>query len=544
MNSTAVEGSGGQRGRVGLRLLACGLFATVFVALERPALAGRDDIVVLLAPDGVAEMVLNGFPLNNTVTQGVLSLETDDVGCVALPTHPCHYVLNILRTTISTFEFSGQTVGDPVAIVTGPLAVEDHGEGILVPPGTPVLVGMTLGGDRRGVPSTTPSGITIMLNVPEQKVAITGAFTGSLEGVTVDATLLATGLSPFANLPPVANAGPDQTITCGATTHLDGSGTTDPNNNLVLLSWSDAGSVLGFGPKVDVRLGPGVHNVLLEAFDQFEGRGVDSSTVTVVPDTTPPTFIFVPGPLTINSCAAPDIGRPVVSDDCGVVSLTNDAPAVFPLGETTVTWTATDAAGNKSVAIEKVVAELADDPSCCPAGTHVIIGTNRSELIKGTEGSDCILGLGGSDTILGLGGDDFISGGRGDDRIFGDGRCEGKDDHDRDHDNDHRCRPSSSPQNDYLAGGPGDDTLVGEKGNDILIGGPGCDHLQGGSGNDRLSGGEGDDHLDGDSGTDALDGGKGRDVCEATKASTVIACERRQIERDDDDDRDDHERDE
>ena len=39
---------------------------------------------------------------------------------------------------------------------------------------------------------------------------------------------------------------------------------------------------------------------------------------------------------------------PEVSDQVGVMSITNDAPEVFPLGETIVTWTATDVVGNVS----------------------------------------------------------------------------------------------------------------------------------------------------------------------------------------------------
>ena len=36
------------------------------------------------------------------------------------------------------------------------------------------------------------------------------------------------------------------------------------------------------------------------------------------------------------------------SDDVEVISITNDAPEVFPLGETIVTWTATDSSGNSA----------------------------------------------------------------------------------------------------------------------------------------------------------------------------------------------------
>ncbi len=52
-----------------------------------------------------------------------------------------------------------------------------------------------------------------------------------------------------------------------------------------------------------------------------------------------------------------DLGMPTVSDNCTTtedLTITNDAPSVFPLGETTVTWTVTDAAGN-STTCEQIV---------------------------------------------------------------------------------------------------------------------------------------------------------------------------------------------
>ena len=52
-----------------------------------------------------------------------------------------------------------------------------------------------------------------------------------------------------------------------------------------------------------------------------------------------------------------DLGVPAVSDNCTApedLNITNDAPAVFALGETTVTWTVTDAAGN-STTCEQIV---------------------------------------------------------------------------------------------------------------------------------------------------------------------------------------------
>ena len=43
---------------------------------------------------------------------------------------------------------------------------------------------------------------------------------------------------------------------------------------------------------------------------------------------------------------AVSLGSASAWDDCGVMLVTNDAPAVFDVGLTTVTWSAFDAAGN------------------------------------------------------------------------------------------------------------------------------------------------------------------------------------------------------
>ncbi len=48
------------------------------------------------------------------------------------------------------------------------------------------------------------------------------------------------------------------------------------------------------------------------------------------------------------------IGTATATDAVGVVSITSNAPSAFPLGVTTVIWTATDAAGNRGTATQKV----------------------------------------------------------------------------------------------------------------------------------------------------------------------------------------------
>jgi gliding motility-associated-like protein len=48
------------------------------------------------------------------------------------------------------------------------------------------------------------------------------------------------------------------------------------------------------------------------------------------------------------------LGTPVTSDNCSVASVTNDAPAIYPIGTTIVTWTVTDASGNTATATQLV----------------------------------------------------------------------------------------------------------------------------------------------------------------------------------------------
>jgi hypothetical protein len=87
----------------------------------------------------------------------------------------------------------------------------------------------------------------------------------------------------------------------------------------------------------------------------------DSDTVTVnVVDTTPPN-INTPADVTAG-CAgaggtAVSLGTPTVSDIATLTAdivVTNDAPGTFPVGATTVTWTATDGAGNQNTALQTV----------------------------------------------------------------------------------------------------------------------------------------------------------------------------------------------
>jgi hypothetical protein len=82
-----------------------------------------------------------------------------------------------------------------------------------------------------------------------------------------------------------------------------------------------------------------------------------NQTVKVV-DTTLPSIV---APANINtiansSCNATGIvlGTPIMSDNCSIATFSNNAPTVYPLGVTIVTWTVIDGSGNTATATQSV----------------------------------------------------------------------------------------------------------------------------------------------------------------------------------------------
>ena len=92
--------------------------------------------------------------------------------------------------------------------------------------------------------------------------------------------------------------------------------------------------------------------------DACGNTGTASQTVTYTRDITPP-VITCPAPVTVNGNGQCNvtvvIGTATATDNCGgIPTITNNAPASFPVGTTTVTWTATDGCGNTSTCTQLV----------------------------------------------------------------------------------------------------------------------------------------------------------------------------------------------
>jgi Ca2+-binding RTX toxin-like protein len=247
------------------------------------------------------------------------------------------------------------------------------------------------------------------------------------------------------------------------------------------------GGAVAITSDAPARFGVGTTVVTWKATDN-QGHTTSKTqqiVVSLAPAPAPP-FLAAPPDLTVTACSSPPLGKATAFDACGTpLTVTNNAPSKLALGTTVVTWKATDKLGHTTSRTQRVTAELGDDKSCCPSGTHIIVGTSKSDVLNGTSGSDCILGLGGDDVIAG-----------------GDG-------------------------NDFISGGAGNDTINAGNGDDIVFGGDGDDRIDSGSGNDRASGGAGNDTINSGLGSDFVDGGPGTDTCSTAPdgTDTVLACE-------------------
>ena len=64
-------------------------------------------------------------------------------------------------------------------------------------------------------------------------------------------------------------------------------------------------------------------------------------------------------------CAATGValGSPTTADNCGVASVSSNAPAAFPVGTNTVTWTVTDVNGNTASCTQAVVVRDTQPPT-------------------------------------------------------------------------------------------------------------------------------------------------------------------------------------
>ncbi|NCT95011.1 MAG: HYR domain-containing protein [Chitinophagaceae bacterium] len=133
--------------------------------------------------------------------------------------------------------------------------------------------------------------------------------------------------------------------------------------------------------------GIGTTTVQVTAKD-VSGNSISKSFTVTVSDNQPPS-ITAPANVTALLGAVVNLGTPVVSDNCGNVTVSNNAPASFPLGVTSVVWTATDAAGNTNSATQTVT--ITNPVNNCSSNITII---PENDTYTGGIASNLYLGYG------------------------------------------------------------------------------------------------------------------------------------------------------
>ncbi|WP_338814216.1 choice-of-anchor D domain-containing protein [Bernardetia sp. Wsw4-3y2] len=163
-----------------------------------------------------------------------------------------------------------------------------------------------------------------------------------------------------------------------STTQQIPNGTASDNCRVSAYNYLLSGATLGSVTSLEnVEFNTGITTITWTARDENGNTASPNTfTITVVDNKIP--SIEAPSSISINAdlytCTADstglDIGNPIVSDNC-LVRIFNDAPALFPLGETTVIWTAIDSAGN--TATDEQVVTIIEQFFVSPSDSLILV---------------------------------------------------------------------------------------------------------------------------------------------------------------------------
>jgi len=206
-------------------------------------------------------------------------------------------------------------------------------------------------------------------------------------------------------------------------------------------------------------------------------------------------------------------------DSISQVSITNDAPSLFSLGETIVTWTATDAAGNSASTNQKITIIDTSAPELTIPDNTIVDATGLETIVSIGEATSTDL----TDPLPSISNDAPQTFSLGQTLVtwttidsFGNSASATQ---------TIDVQACGKPISYYnmIEGTPDDDILVGTNLPDLIFAHGGDDIISGGKGNDCIFGGEGDDIIFGDEGNDGLNGGEGNDIIKGLSGSDVIS---------------------
>ena len=171
------------------------------------------------------------------------------------------------------------------------------------------------------------------------------------------------------------------------------SGATPGSGGLTLAVTTDNGTNITQGVVFGGQMGDfgsfpvGVTTVTYTATDGSGNSATCSFTVTVE-DVTPPSLNGLPAsPVALDNdpgqCgAAYTLPQVFAADNCAVASVTNDAPALFPIGTTTVTVTVLDVNGNTTTgSFDVVVTDVESASIACPASVSATAAAGAPDAV-------------------------------------------------------------------------------------------------------------------------------------------------------------------
>jgi len=225
------------------------------------------------------------------------------------------------RVTLTVTDDEG-AVGTDQFVVT--VRAENAPPVAIAGPDAEALVGeqLTFDGGRSGDPDGLVVGYTWDFGdgnedhgpVVTHAYAAAGQFTVTLtvsdeNGATGEDTLLVTVSQP--NQPPVAEAGPELSGVVGAPVALDGSGSNDPDGQIVAWTWTLGDGTSRQGAQIEhTYVAQGVYHVTLVVTDDAGAEASDTTTVTVEQAHQPPVAAA-------GDDLQGELGQPVVFDGGG-----------------------------------------------------------------------------------------------------------------------------------------------------------------------------------------------------------------------------------
>jgi IgGFc binding protein/Bacterial Ig-like domain (group 1)/HYR domain/Secretion system C-terminal sorting domain len=159
------------------------------------------------------------------------------------------------------------------------------------------------------------------------------------------------------------------------------------NGTLTNLTWTLTGATTGSSAAIGIfyvgtkTFKAGTTTVTYVATDNSGGVSTCSFTVKLTENVPPeircPADKALAADPGVCTRAVVSLGTPIASDNCGLASVTNNAPAIYQPGTNYVTWTATDKSGNIRTCVQEITIIDNQRPTItCPPSVLVNTGAD------------------------------------------------------------------------------------------------------------------------------------------------------------------------